>query len=106
MGAGELGIRRSGDALLAPMFRLLYYLYARRLIREVKGRPKPRNVGIILDGNRRHGRTLGITEPREVLEYDYGGEVVVIALSRAFGTVSAPLASWSRVAGFLPTDGL
>jgi len=52
------------------MFRLLYYLYARRLVREVRSRPTPRHVGIILDGNRRHGRSLGITEPREL--YDLG----------------------------------
>src|SRR5258708_19939853 len=55
-----------GDVLLAPMFRLIYYLYARRLVRDVGSRPMPRHVGIILDGNRRHGRSRGITEPREV----------------------------------------
>jgi short-chain Z-isoprenyl diphosphate synthase len=55
---------------LAPMFRLLYYLYARRLVRDVSSRPTPRHIGIILDGNRRHGRSRGITEPREV--YDIG----------------------------------
>jgi short-chain Z-isoprenyl diphosphate synthase len=54
------------------MFRLLYYLYARRLVREVRSRPTPRHVGIILDGNRRHGRSLGITEPREL--YDLGAK--------------------------------
>ena len=59
-----------GEAPLPPMFRLLYYLYARRLVREVRSRPTPRHVGIILDGNRRHGRSLGITEPREL--YDLG----------------------------------
>src|ERR1700752_720184 len=52
------------------MFRLLYYLYARRLVREVKTRPPPHHIGIILDGNPRHGRSLGITEPREL--YDLG----------------------------------
>ena len=54
----------------APMFRLLYYLYARRLTRDVRRQPTPRHIGIILDGNRRHGRSLGITEPREL--YDLG----------------------------------
>ena len=55
------------------MLRLLYYLYARRLVRGVSGgRPRPRHIGIILDGNRRHGRALGITEPRAV--YDLGAE--------------------------------
>src|SRR5215471_4943843 len=52
------------------MFRLLYYLYARRLIHDVKRGPPPGHIGIILDGNRRHGRSLGITEPREL--YDLG----------------------------------
>jgi len=61
-----------GDVLLAPMFRLIYYLYARRLVRDVGSRPTPRHVGIILDGNRRHGRSRGITEPREV--YDLGAD--------------------------------
>src|SRR6202047_270814 len=60
----KYGVR--GDVLLAPMFRLIYYLYARRLLRDVGSRAMPRHVGIILDGNRRHGRSRGITEPREV----------------------------------------
>jgi short-chain Z-isoprenyl diphosphate synthase len=63
-------VRRSGEAPLWPMFRLLYYLYGRRLAREVRSRPTPRHIGIILDGNRRHGRSKGITEPREL--YDLG----------------------------------
>jgi short-chain Z-isoprenyl diphosphate synthase len=54
------------------MFRLLYYLYARRLSRGLRRRPRPRHIGIILDGNRRHGRSLGITEPRAL--YDLGAD--------------------------------
>jgi short-chain Z-isoprenyl diphosphate synthase len=54
------------------MFRLLYYLYARRLVRGLRRRARPRHIGIILDGNRRHGRALGITEPRAV--YDLGAK--------------------------------
>ena len=54
------------------MFRLLYFLYARRLARNVRRRPRPRHIGIILDGNRRHGRSLGIVEPRAV--YDLGAD--------------------------------
>ncbi len=50
------------------MRSLLYYLYARRLARDVRKRPRPRHVGIILDGNRRHGRAHGITEPRTLYE--------------------------------------
>jgi short-chain Z-isoprenyl diphosphate synthase len=52
------------------MFRLLYYLYTRQLVRDVRSQPTPRHVGIVLDGNRRHGRSRGITEPREL--YDLG----------------------------------
>ena len=54
------------------MFRLVYYLYARRLTRGLRRRPLPRHIGIILDGNRRHGRALGITEPRAL--YDLGAD--------------------------------
>jgi len=54
------------------MFRLLYYLYSRRLARDLRRRPRPRHIGIILDGNRRHGRSLGITEPRAL--YDLGAD--------------------------------
>ena len=55
-----------GVSPLAPMFRLLYYLYTRRLVRDVGSRPTPRHIGIILDGNRRHGRSRGITEPMKL----------------------------------------
>ncbi len=51
-----------------PFLSLLYYLYGRRLLSEVRSRPRPRHVGIILDGNRRHGRSLGIIEPRLLYE--------------------------------------
>ncbi|HVB14911.1 MAG TPA: polyprenyl diphosphate synthase [Stellaceae bacterium] len=52
------------------MWRLLYYLYGRRLARDIGRGPLPRHIGIILDGNRRHGRQIGVTEPREI--YDIG----------------------------------
>jgi short-chain Z-isoprenyl diphosphate synthase len=51
---------------MTVLLRVLYYLYAYRLQRQVSARPVPRHIGIILDGNRRHGRAHGITEPREI----------------------------------------
>ena len=41
------------------MRQLLYRLYARRLEAEVRARPVPQHVGIILDGNRRWARAQG-----------------------------------------------
>jgi len=38
---------------------LVYALYERRLLRQLQGRPGPRHVGVILDGNRRWARALG-----------------------------------------------
>jgi short-chain Z-isoprenyl diphosphate synthase len=57
---------------VSPLLRIVYYAYERLLLREVKRAPRPRHVGIILDGNRRHGRAHGITEPREL--YDIGAD--------------------------------
>jgi short-chain Z-isoprenyl diphosphate synthase len=49
-----------------PVRRLLYYLYERRLLRQVHERAMPGHVGIILDGNRRHARTRQLTDPRAI----------------------------------------
>lgn len=45
--------------------RLVYFLYARHLEAEVRGRPVPQHVGIILDGNRRWARRHGLRDPIE-----------------------------------------
>ena len=72
------------------MLRLLYFLYARRLLREIAARPTPRHVGIILDGNRRHGRAVGVTDSRQV--YDLGArkldEVLAWCAELAIPTVT------------------
>ena len=57
---------------MSPLLRLAYRIYENRLLRQVDAKPPPRHVGIILDGNRRHGRARGITEPEAM--YRLGAE--------------------------------
>jgi short-chain Z-isoprenyl diphosphate synthase len=45
--------------------RVLYFLYERRLLRQIRRHPVPRHVGIILDGNRRYARERGVRDPVE-----------------------------------------
>ncbi len=45
---------------LLGLSRPLYWLYEKRLLKEVKGGPMPRHLGLILDGNRRYARALGL----------------------------------------------
>jgi len=52
--------------------RFLYWLYERRLLDQLKRGPMPRHIGIILDGNRRHARKRGLSDPSEI--YQRGAE--------------------------------
>jgi len=54
------------------MMRLAYYLYERRLLRQVRKGPMPSHIGIILDGNRRYGKQRRLTDPRQI--YDLGAQ--------------------------------
>ena len=44
--------------LLTPKF--IYKIYAKRLFAEIKNKPIPKHIGIILDGNRRASKMMGI----------------------------------------------
>ena len=54
--------------MVLSIWRLLYFLYSRRLARDILLYPLPKHIGIILDGNRRHGRHIGVTKPHELYE--------------------------------------
>ena len=54
------------------LLRCLYWIYERRLINQLKQKPVPRHIGIILDGNRRHARKRGLSDPCEI--YQRGAE--------------------------------
>jgi short-chain Z-isoprenyl diphosphate synthase len=41
---------------------LLYHLYERRLIGQLRQEPLPQHIGLILDGNRRFARRLGLVD--------------------------------------------
>src|SRR5437870_12736304 len=47
------------------MISFLYYLYERRLLREIRERAVPRHLGLILDGNRRYALARGFVDPLE-----------------------------------------
>lgn len=55
-----------------PITRPLYALYARRLRRQLAGGPLPEHVGLIMDGNRRWARQMGMADPS--LGHKYGAE--------------------------------
>jgi short-chain Z-isoprenyl diphosphate synthase len=54
------------------LLRFLYWIYERQLLNQLKQRPMPHHVGIILDGNRRHARKRGLSDPCEI--YQRGAE--------------------------------
>ncbi len=57
---------RLADRLHTWAWWPIYRIYERRLARQVVTGPMPQHVGIILDGNRRHGRAAGLQEPEAI----------------------------------------
>ena len=58
--------RQAADTGMRYLLRPLYALYERRLLAQVRERPSPRHIGIILDGNRRYGQRSGLLDPTQV----------------------------------------
>ena len=86
--AFSLALARWGELtarLTRPWRRPLYRLYERRLAEQVLARPLPQHIALVLDGNRRHARKHGLTDPREI--YDRGAEKLddVLAWCRELG---------------------
>ena len=52
----------------SQLLRFLYWIYERQLLHQLERGALPRHVGIILDGNRRHGRRRGLGDPREIYQ--------------------------------------
>src|SRR6202041_1172526 len=59
---------------------LAYGLYSRKLRRELSGATLPTHVGLIMDGNRRWARQMGMANPN--LRHKYGAEHVEDVLNR------------------------
>jgi short-chain Z-isoprenyl diphosphate synthase len=59
-------VDRLWSGSLTWALRPLYRLYESRLTRQIEGKPIPRHIGIILDGNRRHGERHGVRDPQAI----------------------------------------
>jgi short-chain Z-isoprenyl diphosphate synthase len=94
------------------MTGLLYYLYERRLLRQVRGEAMPRHVGVILDGNRRYARERGLADPSEVYRLgarkldevlDWCGELGISAVTLWVFSTDNLSRSPEEVSGILST---
>ncbi|MGW4524002.1 polyprenyl diphosphate synthase [Amycolatopsis sp. NPDC004378] len=59
--------------------RVIYGIYASRLRKQLAGEELPKHIGIIMDGNRRWARRMGLANPS--IGHQYGAEHVETVLS-------------------------
>src|ERR1051325_8485711 len=64
--ASELGKKARGVSRASFVHRPLYRLYERYLLGQIHEYPLPRHIAIILDGNRRHARAVGVSKPQDI----------------------------------------
>nr|MDO8117099.1 polyprenyl diphosphate synthase [Candidatus Sigynarchaeota archaeon] len=55
----EASTNASASQAMNVFTRLIYYMYERRLKKEIKNGPMPNHIGVILDGNRRFAKKYG-----------------------------------------------
>ena len=70
--AYELPTQTRGGGPGSFVLRPLYRFYERHLLTQIGEYPLPRHIAIILDGNRRHARALGVSDPQDI--YDLGAQ--------------------------------
>jgi short-chain Z-isoprenyl diphosphate synthase len=96
--AARVGLDRAGgDGPKRPSLRdhvrkVLYRLYERRLSRQIAGKPLPRHIGIILDGNRRELLRRGVSEPSRI--YAAGADRLDAVLSWCSGLEIPAVTLW------------
>jgi short-chain Z-isoprenyl diphosphate synthase len=54
--------RRQANLASVDLRSVVYAVYERRLRRQIEGRPLPRHVAVMLDGNRRWARAAGLSD--------------------------------------------
>jgi hypothetical protein len=80
--AADPTLAEASSLAVSDMLRLLYWLYAFLLRRQISSHPVPRHVGIILDGNRRYAAKHRLTHPRAA--YDLGAKKLDDVLAWCF----------------------
>jgi hypothetical protein len=66
LNATERKPLETSTATSPPAF--FYWIYERRLLNQLQQKPTPRHIGIILDGNRRHARKRGLSDPCQIYQ--------------------------------------